>query len=78
MAREATSPPKRTMAIDVRERMRSDILSARLVPGRRLLFADLSDRYGVSVGVTREALTWLSSQGLVQSSAHQGYIVTPL
>jgi len=69
---------KKTMAIDVRDRMRSDILSARLVPGQRLMFADLSERYGVSVGVTREALTWLSSQGLVQANAHQGYIVTPL
>ncbi|WP_286278813.1 GntR family transcriptional regulator [Naasia aerilata] len=68
---------KKTMAIEVRERMRSDILAARLVPGQRLMFADLSERYGVSVGVTREALTWLSSQGLVQASAHQGYIVTP-
>ena len=71
-------PTKKTMAIDVRDRMRSDILSARLVPGQRLMFADLSERYGVSVGVTREALTWLSSQGLVQANAHQGYIVTPL
>jgi len=66
------------MAIDVRDRMRSDILSARLFPGQRLMFADLSERYGVSVGVTREALTWLASQGLVQANAHQGYIVTPL
>lgn len=71
-------PAKNTMAIDVRDRMRSDILTARLLPGQRLMFSDLSERYGVSVGVTREALTWLSSQGLVQANAHQGYIVTPL
>lgn len=73
-----SGPTKKTMAVDVRDRMRSDILAARLVPGQRLMFADLSERYGVSVGVTREALTWLSSQGLVQANAHQGYIVTPL
>jgi len=73
-----SGPAKKTMAIEVRDRMRSDILSARLVPGQRLMFSDLSERYGVSVGVTREALTWLSSQGLVQANAHQGYIVTPL
>lgn len=70
--------PKRTMAIDVRDRIRSDILSARLRPGQRLMFADLSSRYGASVGVTREALTWLTSQGLVETSAHQGYRVKPL
>lgn len=73
-----SGPAKNTMAIDVRDRMRSDILTARLLPGQRLMFADLSERYGVSVGVTREALTWLSSQGLVQANAHQGYVVTPL
>lgn len=73
-----SGPAKNTMAIDVRDRMRSDILAARLRPGQRLMFADLSERYGVSVGVTREALTWLSSQGLVQANAHQGYVVTPL
>ena len=66
------------MAVHVRDRIRSDILTARLHPGQRLLFADLSERYGASVGVTREALTWLASQGLVRASAHQGYIVTPL
>lgn len=66
------------MAVHVRDRMRSDILRARLLPGQRLMFADLSERYGASVGVTREALTWLSSQGLVQANAHQGYVVTPL
>jgi DNA-binding GntR family transcriptional regulator len=66
------------MAVAVRDRMRADILGARLKPGQRLMFAELSERYGVSVGVTREALTWLSSQGLVKAVAHQGYMVTPL
>lgn len=73
-----SGPAKKTMAVDVRDRMRSDIRAARLVPGQRLMFADLSEWYGVSIGVIREALTWLSSQGLVKVSAHQGYIVTPL
>lgn len=53
-------------------------MAARLRPGQRLMFADLSERYGASVGVTREALTWLTSQGLVEANAHQGYVVTPL
>lgn len=66
------------MATAVRDRLRSDILNGRLKPSQRLMFADLSQRYGVSVGVTREALSLLSSQGLVRSNAHQGYIVTPL
>jgi DNA-binding GntR family transcriptional regulator len=73
-----SGPAKDTMAVAVRDRMRADILGARLKPGQRLMFSELSDRYGVSVGVTREALTWLSSQGLVKAVAHQGYMVTPL
>lgn len=66
------------MAVAVRERMRADILGARLKPGQRLMFSELSERYGASVGVAREALTWLASQGLVRAVAHQGYMVTPL
>ena len=73
-----SGPAKSTLAMEVRDRIRSDILAIRLHPGQRLMFADLSQRYGASVGVTREALTWLASQGLVQSTAHQGYVVTPL
>lgn len=73
-----SGPAKDTMAVAVRDRMRADILGARLKPGQRLMFSELSERYGVSVGVTREALTWLSSQGLVKAVAHQGYMVTPL
>lgn len=69
---------KQTRAIDVRNRMRRDILAGRLKPGQRLMFPDLCERYGASVGVTREALTWLAEQGLVRAQAHQGRIVTPL
>lgn len=58
--------------------LRSDILGGRLVPGERLKFPDLSERYKVSVGATREALTKLTSEGLVTAKAHQGYLVRPL
>lgn len=75
MAKTAT---KQTRAVDVRNSMRGDILAGRLKPGQRLMFPDLCERYGVSVGVVREALTWLSSQGLVLFQARQGHMVTPL
>ena len=39
---------------------------------------DLCAQYDASVGVTREALTWLEGQGLVRAHARQGHIVTPL
>ncbi|MFF2554146.1 GntR family transcriptional regulator [Nocardia sp. NPDC058058] len=58
--------------------LRADILGGRLVPGERLKFPDLSERYKVSVGATREALTKLTAEGLVTTKAHQGYLVRPL
>jgi DNA-binding GntR family transcriptional regulator len=69
---------KVTRAVDVRNRIRDDILGGRLRPGQRLIFPAIAERYGASVGVTREALTWLVTQGLVRVQAHQGHIVSPL
>jgi DNA-binding GntR family transcriptional regulator len=69
---------RETRADDLRRRMRADILSGQLRPGERLQFPEMCWRYGTSVGVLREALTWLAAQGLVRTQAHQGHVVTPL
>jgi len=58
--------------------MRDDILSGVIRPGERLMFPDVRERYGISVGVAREALAALVVQGLVQAVAHQGHRVTPI
>lgn len=58
--------------------LRSDILSGRLEPGARLPFADLTDRYGASMGALREALQRLAEQGLVLNEPQQGFRVTAL
>ena len=63
---------RETRADDLRRRMRADILSGALRPGERLQFPEICRRYGTSVGVLREALTWLGAQGLVRTQAHQG------
>ncbi|RJQ81255.1 FCD domain-containing protein [Pseudonocardiaceae bacterium YIM PH 21723] len=62
----------------IHQALRADILAARLKPGERLKFPDLADRYKVSVGATREALTRLVAEGLVVSKPHHGYLVRPL
>jgi DNA-binding GntR family transcriptional regulator len=49
-----------------------------LRPGDRLKFPALSEEYGVSAGVIREALGRLVEQGFVQMQPHQGFQVTPL
>lgn len=55
--------------------LRSDILSGRVRPGEKLPFAALSERYGFSVGVIREALSRLVEQGLVDNLPQQGFRV---
>lgn len=69
---------RRTRNEGVYTRLRADILGGRLVPGQRLKFPELSQRYATSVGAAREALTRLTGDGLVQSQPHQGYRVMPL
>lgn len=68
--------PSRTEA--VYDRLRDDILAGQLAPGSRLRFAELNDRYGASMGVTREALSRLAEQGLVTSEPQLGFRVTTL
>jgi len=55
--------------------LRADILSGRVHPGEKLPFAALSERYGFSVGVIREALSRLVEQGLVENLPQQGFRV---
>lgn len=58
--------------------LRADILSGRLLPGTKLRFADLTERYDCSTSVVREGLSRLAEQGLVQSEPQHGFHVTPL
>ena len=52
--------------------LRSEILRGTLKAGERLRAADLRDRYRLSLTPIREALTRLSSEGLVAGEAHRG------
>src|SRR4051812_863352 len=74
----AKQEASKTRTDEVHRKLRSDILGGRLVPGSRLKFPELCERYNVSVGAAREALTRLAAEGLVKTQAHQGYMVTPL
>lgn len=75
MTRQGTT---QTRTDGVHQRLRGDILGGRLVPGQRLKFPELCERYDTSVGAAREALTRLAAEGLVRTQPHQGYMVTPL
>ena len=58
--------------------LRGDILAGRYLPGQRLRYSVLCDRYPTSTGVLREALLRLAERGLVVGEPQQGFRVTPL
>ncbi|MEN9506078.1 MAG: hypothetical protein RI958_2004 [Actinomycetota bacterium] len=58
--------------------IRADILSGRLEPGVKLPFAELTERYGASMGALREALHRLAEQALVVNEPQLGFRVQSL
>ncbi len=58
--------------------LREAILDGAIPTGRRLREEELAREFGVSRTPIREALQQLSSEGLVNTSLHQGAIVTQL
>lgn len=58
---------------DIVTRLRSDIVSSVYEPETRLKFADLTERYDVSIGTLREALSQLVSEGFVTVDAGKGF-----
>jgi DNA-binding GntR family transcriptional regulator len=67
-----------TKAERVFGQLRADILAGRHVPGQRLRYAELCERYGTSMGVLRESLLRLAEQGLVKGEPQHGFQVAPL
>ena len=67
-----------TRTDEVYGRLRANIFGGRLVPGQRLKFSELRDGYSTNMGATREALTRLVAEGLVDVTPHQGYRVVSL
>ena len=60
------------------EQIRSDIIAGYLLPGARLKIDDLCKSLGVSLGAVREALSRLTSDGLVVSQPQRGFVVSPI
>jgi len=62
----------------VYDRLREDILRARLLPGTTILEPELATRFGVSKTPVREALRLLVQDGWVMVLPRRGYLVRPL
>src|SRR5215475_11483926 len=60
------------------EDLRADLLSCRIPPGSRLKIQDLCTRHSVSLGAIREALSRLTSEGLVVAEPQRGFRAAPI
>jgi len=68
----------RLLPFDVHEKLREDILAARLKPGSVLLERPLAERMGVSRTPVREALLRLEAEGLTRRYPKMGMVVAEL
>ena len=60
------------------QRLRGDLLACRLRPGDRLNMQNLCLEFDVSLGAVREALSRLTSEGLVIAEPQRGFRVSPI
>lgn len=68
----------RSLADEVYQALRTDILRCRLKPGELLSEATLASRCGVSKTPVREALNHLAQEDLVEVMPFKGYLVAPI
>lgn len=67
-----------TLATEIQNRLRADILNCNLKPGQSLRFDWLRETYKISLSPLREALMRLISEGLVHLEDHRGFRVAPV
>jgi DNA-binding GntR family transcriptional regulator len=65
----------RTIAGQVAERLRAEIVAGDRAPGGRLRQVEIAQRYGVSTTPVREALAMLQQEGLVRLHPQRGAVV---
>jgi DNA-binding GntR family transcriptional regulator len=67
-----------TRTEQVYEVIRSELLNGVFQPGQKLKMVELTERFGVSQSVVREALTRLTEQGLLVATPQRGFRVRGL
>lgn len=70
-----TADRKETLASIVYDRLRQDIISVAVPPGEKLHIRSLCERFDVGLSPVREALSRLSTEGLVSQNDHRGFAV---
>lgn len=69
---------KETLASIAYDRLRQEIITIAVVPGEKLHIRSLCDRFGVGLSPIREALSRLSTEGLVVQTDHRGFSASPM
>lgn len=67
-----------TQADHVFRSLRKDILGCRYPPSSKIKINEVCKNYGVSLGAAREALSRLSSEGMVRIEPQRGFSVSPI
>lgn len=62
----------RTLAEQVYETLKGDLLAGAFAPGSALLTRELLARYGCGISPLREAIARLVGEGLLAASGHRG------
>ncbi|WP_065065994.1 GntR family transcriptional regulator [Paraburkholderia tropica] len=75
---EAAAPAYPSAIQATYERLRAHLVTGALPPGEKLKIKVLSERYDVSQGAVREALSRLSAEGLVIAEPQRGFRVSPV
>ena len=70
--------PSANMTQGAYEGLRADLLACRILPGKKLKIQELCDRFSVSLGAIREALSRLTSEGLVVAEPQRGFRAAPI
>jgi DNA-binding GntR family transcriptional regulator len=70
--------PARSITEQVYRQLKADLVRCLLQPGERLRTKELSVRFEVSLGVVREALSRLTSDGLVEADPQRGFRAAPI
>lgn len=74
----ARTTQKATLAEEVYDRLRHELLRGDLAPGSKLRINDIAGRYQVSPSVLREVMTRLAEQGLIVAMPQRGFAVMEL
>jgi DNA-binding GntR family transcriptional regulator len=67
-----------TISGETYQNLRAGILEGQIPPGGKVRTQEYCQRFGVSLGAVREALSQLMAEGLVVAEAHRGYNAAPI